>query len=322
MSKIRVHVFSKIPNLSKEIQLALPSAIVYDVLPDNTASLKDAEIIVGDFDLMIPHIYHLPQLKWLQGTWAGVDKIFPYINKPLPFLCTRYSGRYFGQIMSEYVITQIVCNERDFSTIRFNQQQQIWCQDGKISDYRVISDLTIGILGLGTIGSWIGRCLSMFGAKILGYGRKTHLDPAIDFLSSDCYYSKSGLSDILRKSDYIINVLPATSETTGLLNGSVLKNCEEKKPIFINIGRGNIIKEDDLVQAIKNGWISKAILDVFEVEPLPKDSVLWSMKEVAITPHIAATSQARHVAEQFKENVSLYLENKPISTAFNFGSSY
>lgn len=88
------------------------------------------------------------------------------------------------------------------------------------------------------------------------------------------------LPKFLRACDYVVNILPSTEQTKGLLNGEVLKNCEEKKAVFINVGRGNIIRETDLVRALKKGWISGAILDVFEEEPLPQTSELWALPQV------------------------------------------
>lgn len=90
----------------------------------------------------------------------------------------------------------------------------------------------------------------------------------------------SNLPDLLHNCDYIISVLPSTPGTTGLLNEDMLKHCAQKQPVFINIGRGTVIKEKDLVNALSRGWLSAAILDVFETEPLPVSSVLWTMPQV------------------------------------------
>jgi hypothetical protein len=93
----------------------------------------------------------------------------------------------------------------------------------------------------------------------------------------------SDLPDLLQNCDYIINVLPSTPDTTGLLNGDILKHSAQKHSVFINIGRGTVIKEEDLVNALSKGWLSAAILDVFETEPLPPSSALWTMPQVKCT---------------------------------------
>ncbi|KAF2894254.1 hypothetical protein ILUMI_11915 [Ignelater luminosus] len=320
--KMNISVISKIPNLMKELKIALPQLNFQEINEELETNITNAEIIVGDYDLLAPHIYNLPKTKWVQGTWAGLDAIMPHINKPLPYLLTRFSGQHFGQMMAEYVITNIVNHERDFYAISENQKACNWSQDGNINNYRVISDLTIGIMGIGNIGSWIGKCLNLLGAKVLAYGRRPSVQLTGEYSYISEYFAKPGLPMFLKNSDYIINVLPTTSETRGLLNGNVLQNCKERESVFINVGRGTIIDEKDLIHALNNKWISQAILDVFLVEPLPKDSPLWTMSQVKITPHVAAVSKPKHVAEQFKENYELFINNKPIPTTVNLANEY
>lgn len=90
------------------------------------------------------------------------------------------------------------------------------------------------------------------------------------------------LPDILKHCDYIINVLPSTKNTVGLLNGNVLEHCKDKNAVLINVGRGSVIRETDLINALEQKWISAAILDVFEKEPLPKESKLWNLPQVIV----------------------------------------
>lgn len=121
--------------------------------------------------------------------------------------------------------------------------------------------------------------LKLFGATIWGMTRST-LKKKLSYL--DEHKTINGLQDILQNCDYIINILPSTPNTDGLLNGTVLQHCKAKSTIFINIGRGSVIKETDLINALEQRWISAAILDVFEKEPLPKESKLWNFPQVII----------------------------------------
>lgn len=307
-------------NITSELKLCLPTVQFHNVESD--AELKKAEVIIADYELMIPHMYNLPNLKWMNGTWAGLDLLVPHINKPLPFILTRFSNHLVGKIMAEYIITHITIIERDLLKVFAHQQQQLWSRDYNIFHYRSFSDLSIGIMGLGSIGQWIGRCFSMLGAKISGFGQKPSANQQIDFISPDSYYTKSNINKFLSNCDYIINILPSTPETAGLLNGDVLKSCADRKTVLINVGRGSIINEDDLICALENGWLSHAVLDVFETEPLPKDSRLWTTKQVSITPHVSAVSRAKHVAEHFKDNWNLYVNNLPLLTVYSFDKGY
>jgi phosphoglycerate dehydrogenase-like enzyme len=102
-------------------------------------------------------------------------------------------------------------------------------------------------------------------------------------LSLCCYRLNSDLPDLLQNCDYVINILPSTPDTTGLLNGDMLKHCAQKRSVFMNIGRSTVIKEEDLVNALNKGWLSAAILDVFETEPLCPSSALWTLPQVSYT---------------------------------------
>ena len=117
--------------------------------------LRQSEIIIGDFDLLSSVLYDLPKAKWIQGTWAGIDKLLPAIdkNRRLSCIITRFTGDYFGHVMAEYVIYSIVNHERKMEEVRTNQIAKLWAVEDKISNYRVLSDLNIGIMGIGQIGS-------------------------------------------------------------------------------------------------------------------------------------------------------------------------
>lgn len=108
---------------------------------------------MADCDLLIPYADELTSVKWIQTTWAGLDKLIPHVrNVRRNYVLTRFSDESFGLAMSEYVVAQIVNFERDQRQQYENQRNAVWRQEGKIRDHRLIRDLTVGILGLGTIG--------------------------------------------------------------------------------------------------------------------------------------------------------------------------
>ena len=144
--------------------------------------------------------------------------------------------------------------------------------------------MTVGILGAGDIGTCIAKHCKGLGMTVWGMVRRS-LPQTTKLPYLDQHRDGKGLTEILQKCDVICNVLPSTPATQGLLSEDTFQHCEKKKPLFINIGRGNVTTESSLVKALNNGWISGAVLDVFEEEPLPKDSLLWDMPNVTITPH-------------------------------------
>lgn len=129
------------------------------------------------------------------------------------------------------------------------------------------------------------------------------------------------LIEVLASSDYVINTLPSTPETIGLLNGDILQ-ATRKMPVFINVGRGNIINENALLKALENNWLSHAVLDVFQKEPLPPESLLWNSDKVTITPHCAAISQPRNVAKDFVCSYLRYKANIPLNNVVNWKNGY
>ncbi|XP_043663390.1 glyoxylate/hydroxypyruvate reductase A-like isoform X3 [Vespula pensylvanica] len=318
-----IAVLSTIPKLSHHLRTHLPNLIIYDVLSekDNVLSkLNKAEIMVADCDLLIPYLGKLPKLQWVQSTWAGLDYLNPFIqDKQFDFILSRFSDKSFGLAMSEYVITQIVNFERDQKQQYENQKNSDWITDGKIKNHRLIRDLNIGILGLGNIGKFIAQHLKIFGATIWGMTRtplKEHLDYIDEHRTTDL------LPDILKNCDYIINVLPSTKNTIGLLNGTILEHCKDHNAVFINIGRGTVIREADLLNALERKWISAAILDVFQEEPLPKNSKLWNLSNVTISPHISGVTRPQDVASLFAENYAKYKNGESIPNSFNYQTGY
>ncbi|XP_067003289.1 glyoxylate/hydroxypyruvate reductase A [Anabrus simplex] len=336
-----VAVFSNIPKLTTCLKNAMPNIHFREVTPgcavlnkqfsspgevsdDSLKVLQESEIIIGDFNIMAPVLDQLPNVKWLQGTWAGADTIFKTYdhNKPrLPYVITRFSGSFFGNQMSEYVVAHIVNRERCFFSFYDSQKAHKWEKNDLFPFRRSIQDLTIGILGTGVIGKSIAKVLKTLHATVWGLGR-TPLPEGEKLPNIDEYRLVSKLPELLQNCDYVINVLPDTKETTGLLSGDILHHCAHKQSVLINIGRGNVYSEEDLLKALKEGWLSGAILDVFSVEPLPANSPLWDMKQVTISPHIAGITRPQDVAKVFKENYERFKAGKPLLHVLDLEKGY
>ncbi|XP_076241436.1 glyoxylate/hydroxypyruvate reductase A [Calliopsis andreniformis] len=318
-----IAILSVIPRLSYHLRMQLPSLTIFDVSPDKNDSLlelKKADIIVSDCDLFLPYIDKLPSLKWLQTTWAGVNALVPGLqNKKVDYVITRFSDKAFGLAMSEYVVAHIFNFERDQRQQYENQKNCEWKTDGKILNHRLICDLSVVILGLGNIGKFIAQKLKTFGATVCGVTR-TPLKEKLDYL--DEHATIECLPQMLEKCDYVVNALPSTPNTVGLLNGNVLQNCKNRGSIFINIGRGTIIKEADLINALKQQWIAGAILDVFEEEPLPKQSKLWTLPQVTISPHMSGVTRPQDVARFFAENYKKFVKGENMLNVVNLQEGY
>nr|XP_031832924.1 uncharacterized protein LOC116427102 [Nomia melanderi] len=161
--------------------------------------------------------------------------------------------------------------------------------------------------------------LKVFGATTWGITR-TQLKEKLNYL--DEHRTIGSLPEVLKQCDYIVNVLPSTPNTLGLLNGNMLENCKDRGAVFINVGRSSIIKEVDLINAIQQQWISGAILDVFEKEPLPKDSKLWTLPHVTLSPHISGVTRPQDVANFFAKNYQKFVKGEDLLNKVNLHEGY
>ncbi|XP_075244044.1 glyoxylate/hydroxypyruvate reductase A-like [Convolutriloba macropyga] len=167
----------------------------------------------------------------------------------------------------------------------------------------MMEQITVGFLGVGDIGSGIAEVCKLLGMRCIGYAGSVRKIKHFDRVYAE------DPSPLLLQSDYIVNSLPHSDRTSGLLSSPRLKIASPKSPVLINVGRGSIIDEASLIEALDKGWISLAILDVFENEPLPQSSPLWTHPRAVITPHnsAGAIDQNTHIVTTaaFAENLEL-----------------
>lgn len=256
----------------------------------------------------------------MQGTYAGVDSYHQFPEAPADpdFTVTR-AGGIMPTALAQFVFGYVIAIERKlFKAKEFQEKREFARWELK---YRSFRQLTVGILGLGDVGQEIGRTLKASGFQVVGFKRRVS-DEDRKALASSPDRVSNNLSEVLEQSDYIVNVLPSTDATRYLLTENTLEVCRKKQPVFINVGRGDVISEETIVNALEKGLLSKAVLDVFEKEPLPKDSPLWTHPKVIVTPHIAGTVFPEDVADVFVKNLNRRLEKKPVLYQMDWSSGY
>ena len=250
------------------------------------------------------------KLRWLQLSWAGVDAYARMQRFPKNVLVTNVSGA-FGVIISEYVVAGIVAQYRGFGVYRDNQKKHVWWQFDESS---TVFGKRAVILGMGDLGSNVAKRLSCFGAHPVGV-RRTVKDALPPFFEAQVPIEN--LDEALMNADILINCLPATKKTLGLLTRERLDKLK-KGALFVNVGRGSIVKNDDLIAALEKKQLRGAVLDVLEEEPLAEGSPLWDMENVLLTPHIAGPSDTENEDVQSAiwdiclENLGRYLNGKPL----------
>lgn len=302
----------------------------WELTEEQQEVLERATIVLGDAHNCAPlllapetglpkNMQHLlKNVQWVQGTYAGVERYLALREAGTPppqFQLTRAGGI---KGLAQYVFGWIVTLERKFHEAHAMQQKIF---DPRPLRYRPFQSVTIGILGLGAIGQAIGQLAKLAGFNVLGFKRKLRGDEGEAFKSC-AHHVSTDLEEVLRSADYIVSILPSTPATKYMLSETNLPLCSEKKPVFINVGRGDVIAEQTIVDALDNQWFSTAVVHVFEKEPLPDDSKLWDHPKVFMTPHVAAYCFNEDVADVFVPNLDAYIPNQPLQYLVDWVSGY
>ena len=236
---------------------------------------------------------------------------------PLPWKLTRFAGC-FGPPISEWCIARIISHERGFNASEKDKANKCWAESkDEILNYRYLSSLTLTILGCGDIGCCIAKAAKAFGMKIIGYGKSCEPSDRVKEVADE--YT-TNLEVALSSADYIVSVLPSTPNTREMLNGETFSAANGA--VFLNVGRGDVVSEASLINALDNGYLCSAILDVFAVEPLPEDSKLWSRDDVVISPHVSGLTQASDVPKLFLENYKRWLAGKELKFVVDWMKGY
>lgn len=265
--------------------------------------LQQADILVtyGE-DLTEENIQYATKLKWIFVASAGIEKMPARAIMERGILVSNVRGIHKTP-MAESMLAHILAIKRALPWMYEQQKKSEWSKKAKQTELR---DSTALILGPGAIGSEVGRLLQAFGVTTIGCNRSgkeaAYMDSMISFAQ---------LKEALPNADIVISVLPKTQETTHLLKEEHFA-AMKSSAIFMNFGRGNLVDEKVLIQAIATEQIGYAVLDVFEVEPLPSDSLLWSFSNVIVSPHISSHS-SRYVErslEIFKPSLTKWLKGE------------
>ena len=264
------------------------------------AHIADTEILITLFKWPdAKTVQQAPRLKWIQSLTAGVDFL------PLDEIRARgiilTSGRGIHKIyIAEYALAAMISFARNSHIMLRNQLQKKW--DRSVPQAEICGSV-VGILGLGSIGQEIALKASLFGMRVIGV--KNHPLP-IECV--DHVYGPSEMGEVFKQSDYVINLLPDTADTRGVIDNTFF-NMMKTPACFINLGRGRTVNQADLIGALQSDRIRGFVGDVFEEEPLPEDSPLWKMDNVVLTPHIAGASPKyiERAMEIVRVNLSAYI---------------
>lgn len=286
---------------------------------DMDGDSSTAEVIIGEPEK--EEILAASGLKWIQLTWAGADKYTKMQDFPKDVTLTNASGA-FGKIISEYVIGSIIALYRSFPLYWKNKQNHIWAENDTAD---TIYGKEVLILGTGDIGKNIACRLKAFGTHITGIKRNTDLSHLPE--GFDRVYSMTALDPVLPEADIVVCCLPDTPQTRGIFTCERL-NSMKQGSVLVNVGRGSLVRNEDLIRVLRQGRLKGVVMDVSETEPLPAESPLWDLENVIITPHIAGPSFGGNAGVQnmiwkiCMENLERYIQEKPLKNIVHIEKGY
>jgi phosphoglycerate dehydrogenase-like enzyme len=281
-------------------------------LPDLEISSdpSTSDIILGEPKLIRDALPRLSTLQWVQAIYAGVEPLVDPAQRR-DYILTNARG-VFGELMSEYVFGYLLFLEKKIMGRIQNQQAKQWQR----SESGVLREKTIGLLGVGSIGAHLAGTAKHFGMKVRGFTRGSETSRQVDK-----YYHGKELPKFAKGLDYLVCILPRTEDTNKIVDANLL-NALPPHAVLINVGRGNAVDEAALVDALNEGRLAAAVLDVFEKEPLPADHPFWSTPNLYMTFHTSAISYPEDITKLFIENYQLYLAGKPLKYVVDFELGY
>ncbi len=245
----------------------------------------------------------LPNLRFIQSLWAGVDRLLSDPALPPDVPIARLIDPAMTQCMVECALCHVLYLHRQMPTYLRQQSDRTWRQ----LPQPLAADRSVGMLGLGTLGSAAAKALAQLGFRVAGWSLHPRQDSSLE-----THYGDSGLARVASQSQILINLLPLTRHTTGILKEALFQQLPVGAAL-INLGRGGHLVERDLLVALDSQRLSHAVLDVFNKEPLPSDHPFWTHPRITVLPHIAATTDPVTAARIAAENVAAFLAGRTVS---------
>lgn len=319
----------RLKSISPRLQIHVHPAEKVEDLPQEL--LPDIEVLYTLRTLPDPE--EVPELRWVQFHFAGIDHVADHALLRSDLTITTLSGAAVPQ-MAEFALMAMLALGRKLPIIMSDPPDVRWDED-RYRKYQPaeLRDSTVGIVGYGSIGREIARLSHCMGANVLatkrdlkklqdpGYTIEGTGDPEAQF--PDRLYPPQALRSMISLCDFVVVTVPLTGETRGVISTEVF---EVMKPTayLVDISRGGVVDHGALVEALKGEKLAGAALDVYPVEPLPESSPLWEMPNVILSPHIAGASGSYYdrATALFAENLYRYLSERPLLNRYSAEHGY
>lgn len=275
---------------AEAIQRHLPDEKV-EVFP-HISNFEEVDFLVV-WKATTEEFQQFPNIKVIQSLGASVDHILNSFEVPNDVLISRIVDFSLSHDMWEFVLAIILGEMKLFTKYDHDQHRKIW----QPQNYKRIEDITLSILGAGEIGMHMAKQFSKMGFAVNTWSAS----PKSEVAGIKSYYGKDQLPSFLPDTDFLINILPYTPHTEGIIDYPLLSLLKSDS-YFINVGRGESIVEKDLLRVLSEGAMRGAFLDVFQTEPLPENHPFWTNQKIKITPHIASITNVKTATLQIIDN--------------------
>jgi len=257
-----------------------------------------------------------PNLRVIFNLGAGVDALMA--DKSLPDVpLVRVAVADLTDRMAEYVVLHVLMHHRQEPYLRESQREKRWAPKFQ----HAAGAMSVGIMGLGTLGANAADILRRLGFRVSGWSRSAKKIEGVA-----CFYGVDGLDAFLRQTDILVCLLPLTSDTRHILNRDVFaklsRNGPLGAPVLINAGRGGLQNGADILACLDDGTLGGASLDVFETEPLPAESPFWSHPKVVLTPHNAADTDPDEISKYVARQIARFEAGGALENVVNRGRGY
>ena len=264
--------------------------------------LEQAEVLMA-YSVPPGVLGAMPKLRWAQAMMAGVENWIALPDLPPALLLTCARGTH-EESMPENIIGALLYVAKPYAAAAENQKSAKWVRMVP----EPLTGKTLGILGVGVIGQKVARIASALGMRVIGTRRRP--EPVANVQS---VLPSERTDELLAQSDFVLLLMPATRDTENFMNAERLRRMKASAWL-LNFGRGQLVKDDDLVAAVREKRIAGAVLDVYRQEPLPAEHPFWTTKGIVVLPHLGGPHPERDkfVARLFVDNLARFLDGKPL----------
>lgn len=317
--KIVLHLPSGRPDIAP-LQKRFPEhpMVVTRDLAALAREIVDAEMLVASNRPYLPDMAHAindnqKKLKWIQFTTSGIDKALRSGGFPDHVIVTNSAGL-GAPILAEHAFHLFMAVGRRIRDTETDQRSHLWRRDDIGPTVTAMTFKTMCIIGMGATGQETAKRAKAFDMKVIGVSRAYAPDHLVDEV-----FPRERAKEALAQSDFILLSMPAVAETKHFINDDTI-GAMKKSAIIVNVARGDLIDEDALIRACREGRIGGAALDVTQTEPLPADSPLWDTPNLILTPHIAGTgsNNARRLFDIIGENIENYVAGRPLTRVLDW----